>query len=126
MFDKEKKMVEKPIGVIVLAVLFVINGIGLLVISFEFLIKSFGLTLFGIEGVILIVGILSLLEARWIWELRSWARIVGIVIALLSLPIAVIFSIGALYFLLLHKETVEVLTKRRKISSEKMAKNQWV
>lgn len=122
MFDKEKKMIEKPIGVIVLVVLFAINGIGLLVISFEFLIKSFGLTLFGIEGVILIVGILSLLEAKWIWELKSWARIVGIILALLSLPIAVIFSIGALYFLLLHKETIEIFTKFRKIDSEKMAK----
>ncbi len=113
---------DKPTGVIVLTVLFAVNGITLLIFSFKFLIKSFGLTLYGMEGVMLIAGILSLLEAKWIWELKSWARIVGIILALLSLPIALIFSIGALYFLLLHKETVEVLTKRRKIPSEKMAK----
>jgi|Deesub1362B_J571_1020462.scaffolds.fasta_scaffold02176_3 hypothetical protein len=102
---EEKKVAYNLTGVIVLTVLFAVNGMTLLVFSFKFIVESFGLTLYGIEGVMLIAGILSLFEAKWIWELKSWARIVGVILALLSLPIAVIFSIGALYFLLVHKET---------------------
>lgn len=101
-------MVERPIGITVLTVLFAINGISLLLMSFGLIIRFVGPTLFSMAVVMIVLGVLSLLEARGIWNLKNWARSAGIILAVLSLPVGVILSMGMLYFLLVHKETKQI------------------
>jgi len=65
--EMELETADKPAGVAVLTVLFAVNGITLLVFGLKFFVESFGLTI-GVEGLMLIIGTLSLFEAKWIWE----------------------------------------------------------
>ncbi len=112
-------MVEKPIGITVVSVLFAINGLSLLLSSFRFFVIFIGsfsslynIVLWGFSNIfafaMFMIGIFSLLEAWGIWNLKSWARTTGIILAVLILPVSGIISIGVLYFLLVHKETKQI------------------
>jgi len=59
--------------------------------------------------IILLLAILELIVGWGVLTLQSWARIVGIILAiisLLSIPIGTIIGLVILYFLVLDKATV--------------------
>jgi len=115
---------QKPAGVWVVSILFFIGGAlgalgGLMMLLGGRAISmmgglarggAFGGALLGFLGFItLILAILELIVGWGVLTLQSWARIVGIILAiisLLSIPIGTIIGLVILYFLVLDKATV--------------------
>ncbi|MFH1751777.1 MAG: hypothetical protein ABH821_02465 [archaeon] len=120
-------MAEKPIGITFNMILFVLSGIMALVAGIVLiglggflasiptdqmtgmmtpeLLGSLGTV---IGAVMIIIGIISFVIAKGIWDGKNWARIIGTVLAifgLLSIPIGTIISIIQLYFFWFHKKT---------------------
>ncbi|PKP58901.1 MAG: hypothetical protein CVT89_02085 [Candidatus Altiarchaeales archaeon HGW-Altiarchaeales-2] len=57
---------------------------------------------------------IGVVVAYGIWNLKKWARIAGIVLAvisLISIPIGTIIGIVILYFLLIDKNTKDLFTE---------------
>ena len=113
-------MANKPTGILVCAVLFAIGGIFLILGGLGMFLMggsllglgsdaAVGAGIFGILGIgFLVVGILYLAIAYGMWNLKNWARIPGIILAvigLLNIPIGTIISIVILYYLLINDET---------------------
>ncbi|NCT00404.1 MAG: hypothetical protein COS36_05705 [Candidatus Altarchaeum sp. CG03_land_8_20_14_0_80_32_618] len=69
----------------------------------------------GIFAVIaIVIGVAELVVAYGIWNMKKWARIVGIILAvigLINIPIGTIISIVILYFLLIDKNTKDLFTE---------------
>ena len=119
--NKKRKMAEKPTGVLICAILFAIGGIigvlgglGMMLMGgamFGVGAEEAGFLagLFGVIGiVVLLVGLAELAVAWGMWTMQSWARIVGIILAVISLiniPIGTIIGLIILYFLLIDEKT---------------------
>ena len=99
---------DKPAGIVILVILYVLSSLAAL--GLGALMLGGGAILGGLEGAVagglgafgVIVGILGLLVAWGLWNLRSWARIVAIILAvlnLLSFPIGTILGIIILWYL---------------------------
>ena len=69
----------------------------------------------GIFAVIaIVIEVAELVVAYGIWNMKKWARIVGIILAvigLINIPIGTIISIVILYFLLIDKNTKDLFTE---------------
>ncbi|PKP58902.1 MAG: hypothetical protein CVT89_02090 [Candidatus Altiarchaeales archaeon HGW-Altiarchaeales-2] len=115
-------MADKPTGILVCAILFafkgllaVLMGIGILLfggIIFSIIDTNISAMVAGIMGIIgvvvLIVGVAELVVAYGIWNLKKWARIIGIALAVISLidfPTGTIIGLIIMYFLLINEET---------------------
>ncbi|MCD6512605.1 MAG: hypothetical protein J7K61_03280 [Thermoplasmata archaeon] len=100
---------DKPTGIIVLTVLYVIEGLyGLAAGAAMFggnSIFNFGMgsaILSAVGAITVIIGLIDLLIAYGLWELKSWARTAAIVLAIIGLlgfPIGTIISIIILWYL---------------------------
>ncbi|ODS37419.1 MAG: hypothetical protein A7315_13515 [Candidatus Altiarchaeales archaeon WOR_SM1_79] len=109
-------MADKPTGIKICTILFAIYGVIISSFSGVFFIVFVGgpsndamPTIISI--VFLILGILNFITAYGMWNLKSWARILGIILAVMSLPnipIGTIIGIVILYFLLIDAKTKEV------------------
>ncbi len=100
---------EKPAGIVVLAVLYIIEGLvgiatgaviwgGSSALGFGFA-KGLGAAL---GAIIIIIGLIDFLVGYGLWTLKPWARTVAIVFAvigLISFPIGTIISIIVLWYL---------------------------
>ncbi|CEG12276.1 conserved membrane hypothetical protein [groundwater metagenome] len=123
-------MADKPMGILVCAILFAIEGA--LVILGGIAMLLMGGAMFGVWGadvevlemfagmrdifavIILIIGVAKLAIAYGIWKMKKWARIAGIILAvigLINIPIGTIISIVILYFLLMDKNTKDLFTE---------------
>jgi len=102
-------MIDKPTGVLIVTILFAIGGIlsilgGVGILFAQLFIGSMvgiseyiysGMAIYGAIGVILlIVGIIGLAVAYGIWNMKRWAKTVGIILAVISL---INFSIETLW-----------------------------
>lgn len=92
---------EKPRGIVLLTILYLLNGIAGL---------GYGALMFGlgggasavVGGFPIVIGIIYFVIAFGIWNLQSWARIVAIIFAIIGLlgfPILTIISIIILWYL---------------------------
>lgn len=92
---------EKPGGIVILAILYILSGIFALGGG----AITFGLgegVLAAVGGFLIIVGVIDFAIAFGLWNLQPWARTVAIVFAiigLLSFPIGTIISIIILWYL---------------------------
>ncbi len=123
-------MADKPTGIWVCAILFAVGGV--LGILGGIAILLMGGAMFGMGGadtevagmfagmmgifavISLIIGVAELAVAYGIWKMKKWARIAGIilaVIALIGIPIGTIIGIVILYFLLIDKNTKDLFTE---------------
>jgi len=115
-------MGNKPTGILVCAILFAICGLLDILVGLAMLLMgaafeaaflgAFAGTIIGLMSIfavsIIIIGIVSLVVAYGIWNLNGWARIAGIVLAVISLifiPVGTIMGLIILYFLLINEET---------------------
>lgn len=117
-------MADKPTGILVCAILFAVGGIldilggvvilltGGAILSMEGVNTEAAGMLAGIAGIFaaiyIIVGVVDLAVAYGIWNMKKWARIAGIILAVISLisfPIGTIIGTVILYFLLIDKKT---------------------
>ena len=100
---------DKPTGIIVLAVLYAIEGLFGLAAgaamfggSSMFNFGMAGAVLSAVGAVLVIIGLIDLLIAYGLWELKSWARTAAIIFAIIGLlgfPIGTIISIIILWYL---------------------------
>ena len=103
---------EKPTGIVVLTVLYVIEG--LFGLAYGAILASgggmlgfaemglAGSLLAGVGAVVLIIGLIDFAVAYGLWNLRPWARTVAIIFAIIGLlgfPIGTIISIIILWYL---------------------------
>ncbi|PKP58793.1 MAG: hypothetical protein CVT89_02265 [Candidatus Altiarchaeales archaeon HGW-Altiarchaeales-2] len=99
---KNNKMTDKPIGILVCVILFVIGGVFLL---------------FVIRDGFVIVGVAELAVAYGIWNMKKWAKILGIILAIIdctfAFPIGAIIGLIILYFLLIDKKTKNAFHKMK-------------
>ena len=122
-------MAEKPTGVLICTILFAIGGI--LYVLGGLVMLMMGGVMLGIEDVgsdeaafiagffgviaiiVLLIGLVELAVAWGIWTLQNWARIGGIIMAVISLigfPVGTIIGIIILYFLLIDEKTKAAFT----------------
>ncbi|MDI6730001.1 MAG: hypothetical protein QMD06_00450 [Candidatus Altarchaeum sp.] len=123
-------MVDKPNGILVCAILFAIGGMfgilgGIAILLIGDAIFDMGGADAEVAGmfagmmgifavVVLIIGIVELVVAYGIWKMKKWAKIAGIILAvigLINIPIGTIISIVILYFLLIDKNTKDLFTE---------------
>ncbi len=123
-------MADKPTGILVCAILFaiggllsVLGGLGMLLMGGAMFgmggadaeVAGMFAGMMGIFAVIaIIIGVAEIVVAYGIWNLKKWARIAGIVLAvisLISIPIGTIIGIVILYFLLIDKNTKDLFTE---------------
>jgi len=129
---------QRPTGVIVCVVLFVLGGLFALLAGAVLFTGSSALASFPgfhgaggpalpqgmdgetaktmVKGILRLLGLVALLGAgldflvAWgIYNLQNWGRIVGIILAVLTLinfPIGTVIGLVMLYFLILDKNTV--------------------
>ena len=103
---------EKPGGIVVLAVLYIIEGLfgiayGAMMIGGGGMLGFAGLgiagsLLIGMGAIVLIIGLIDFAVAYGLWNLRSWARTAAIIFAIIGLlgfPIGTIISIIILWYL---------------------------
>lgn len=98
---------QRPFGVLILAVLYMIQGVLMLVSAFTFTAMVGELLefapLFGVCTIVFIIlGILYFLIGYGLYALQSWARIAAIIFAIIGLinvPIGTIISIIILIYL---------------------------
>jgi len=98
---------ERPGGITILAVLYVIEGLfalgmGGLTMAGGSLIPVFGGLVAAIGAIYVIVGLIDFAIAYGLWNLRPWARTVAIIFAIIGLlgfPIGTIISIIILWYL---------------------------
>ncbi|MCD6171160.1 MAG: hypothetical protein J7J36_01905 [Thermoplasmata archaeon] len=100
---------EKPTGIVVLSVLYIIEGLigiamgavmwgGSSALGFG-LAKSLGAA---IGAVVIIIGLIDFLIGYGLWTLKPWARMAAIIFAIIGLinfPIGTIISIIVLWYL---------------------------
>jgi len=92
---------EKPDGILILAILYILGGIFALV-GGAIMFGIGGGVLAAIGGVLTIIGIIQFVIAFGLWTLQPWARIVAIVFAiigLINIPLGTIISIILLWYL---------------------------
>ncbi len=122
-------MADKPMGILVCAILFAVGGVLSILGGIAMLLM--GGAMFGMGGadaaevaemfagmigifavIALIIGVAELAVAYGIWKMKKWARIAGIILAIiggvLGFPIGTIISIVILYFLLIDKNTKDL------------------
>ena len=123
-------MADKPMGILVCAILFAVGGA--ISILGGIVLLLMGGEMFGMEGadtemtgvfagiigifavIALIYGVAEVVIAYGIWKMKKWARIAGIILAvigLINIPIGTIISIVILYFLLMDKNTKDLFTE---------------
>jgi len=115
---------EKPGGIVVLAVLYVIEGLfglgsGALMISggSMFGMGGYGFAaslMAGLGAIMIIIGLIDFAVAYGLWNLMPWARTVAIIFAIIGLlgfPIGTIISIIILWYLF-KPEIKEAFTKQ--------------
>ncbi|KAA0009146.1 MAG: hypothetical protein FE036_01105 [Thermoplasmata archaeon] len=103
---------EKPGGIVVLAVLYIIEGLfgiayGAMMIGGGGMLGFTGLgiagsLLIGMGAIVLIIGLIDFAVAYGLWNLQSWARTAAIIFAIIGLlgfPIGTIISIIILWYL---------------------------
>ncbi|HHF55613.1 MAG TPA: hypothetical protein ENL42_01685 [Thermoplasmatales archaeon] len=98
---------ERPGGITILAVLYVIEGLftlgmGGLTMAGGSLIPVFGGLVAAIGAIYVIVGLIDFAIAYGLWNLKPWARTVAIIFAIIGLlgfPIGTIISIIILWYL---------------------------
>ncbi len=118
-----KKVLELPIGVKIISVLYYIAAVSSIILGISFLAGASiarealtsqiptlvlfgpGMLIFG--AVFLVVGIISFLIGRGLWKGKNWARIVAIIIAGIGIVFAIIGIvqgniIGTLFRLVLN------------------------
>ncbi|HEC76636.1 MAG TPA: hypothetical protein ENI33_05215 [Thermoplasmatales archaeon] len=99
----------KPAGIVVLAILYGLEAIVLLGTGALFFAGG-GMLGFGLGGavlagagiIIVLIGLIDLLIAYGLWTLKSWARTMAIIFAIIGLigfPIGTIISIIILWYL---------------------------
>ncbi|OQX21904.1 MAG: hypothetical protein BWK75_02070, partial [Candidatus Altiarchaeales archaeon A3] len=85
-------MADEPIGILVCRILFVILGLiiigvglfdGITASEFEEAPEIFILASVILTGVFMIIGVAELAVAYGIWKMKKWARIAGIILAII-------------------------------------------
>ncbi|RLF39790.1 MAG: hypothetical protein DRN21_03130 [Thermoplasmata archaeon] len=99
---------DKPSGIVILTILYVLGALGylgagaLFVAGGGFLSGIGGGVLAAIGAFFIILGLIALLVAYGLWTMKSWARMIAIIIAVLMLfnfPIGTILGIIILWYL---------------------------
>ncbi|CEG12274.1 membrane hypothetical protein [groundwater metagenome] len=121
-------MADKPMGILVCAILFAVGGVFSILGGIALLLM--GGEMFGMEGadtemtgmfagimgifavIALIYGVAEVAVAYGVWKMKKWARIAGIILAvigLINIPIGTIMGLIILYFILMNEETKNAL-----------------
>jgi hypothetical protein len=98
---------ERPGGITVLAVLYILSGLfalgmGAMVLTGSTMMPFFGGLVAAVGAIYVIIGLIDFAIAYGLWNLQPWARTVAIVFAIIGLlgfPIGTIISIIILWYL---------------------------
>lgn len=115
-------MTARPLGITILAILealvaivFMIAGFGALAVGGLMGVVGLGglasLLSYGVGGVLIVIGVLSLIVAWGLWSGLRWAWYVSLALAVLSILIGILLLPGSLLWLTIEAVIVYYLTR---------------